>query len=124
MVGQDTSVWALLAGHIVISIGLALIFTPVFTSSMGSVRMELYSHASAVLGSVQQLAGAAGIALFIALMTIRTAALTAEGATPVDALAAGIRLAFLVGAVISLGAVLAAFFIRKPEGGGPAHGGH
>jgi DHA2 family lincomycin resistance protein-like MFS transporter len=124
MVGQDTSVWALLAGHIVISIGLALIFTPVFTSSMGSVRMELYSHASAVLGSVQQLAGAAGIALFIALMTIRTAALTAEGATPVDALAAGIRLAFLVGAVISLGAVLAAFFIRKPEGGGPAHGSH
>jgi DHA2 family lincomycin resistance protein-like MFS transporter len=124
MVSQDTSVWALLAGHIVISIGLALIFTPVFTSSMGSVRMELYSHASAVLGSVQQLAGAAGIALFIALMTIRTAALTAEGADPVDALAAGIRLAFLVGAIISLGAVLAAFFIRKPEGGAPAHGGH
>lgn len=124
LVGRDTSVWALLAGHIVISIGLALIFTPIFTSSMGSVRKELYSHASAVLGSVQQLAGAAGIALFIALMTIRTAALTAEGADPVDALAAGIRLAFLVGAIISLGAVLAAFFIRKPEGSGPAHGGH
>ncbi len=124
LVGQDTSVWALLAGHIVISIGLALIFTPVFTSSMGSVRMELYSHASAVLGSVQQLAGAAGIALFIALMTIRTAALTAEGLPPVEALAAGIRLAFLVGAIISLGAILAAFFIRKPEGAGPAHAGH
>ena len=124
LVGQDTSVWALLAGHVVLSIGLALIFTPVFTSSMGSVRMELYSHASAVLGSVQQLAGAAGIALFIALMTIRTAALTAEGLAPVDALAAGIRLAFLVGAVISLFAVVAAFFIRKPEGGMPGHGGH
>jgi len=122
-VGQDTSVWALLAGHVVLSIGLALIFTPVFTSSMGSVRMELYSHASAVLGSVQQLAGAAGIALFIALMTIRTAALAAEGIDPVEALAAGIRLAFLVGATISLFAIVAAFFIRKPEGG-PAHGGH
>lgn len=125
MVGQDTSYWALMAGHIVLSIGLALIFTPVFTSSMGSVRMELYSHASAVLGSVQQLAGAAGIALFIALMTIRTAALTAEGLDPVEALAGGIRLAFLVGAVISLFAIVAAFFIRKPEGGGmPGHGGH
>ena len=123
MVGQDTSVWALLAGHVVLSIGLALIFTPVFTSSMGSVRMELYSHASAVLGSVQQLAGAAGIALFIALMTIRTAALTAEGLDPVEALAGGIRLAFLVGAIISLFAILAAFFIRKPEGaGGMSHG--
>jgi DHA2 family lincomycin resistance protein-like MFS transporter len=124
MVGQDTSPWALLAGHVVLSIGLALIFTPVFTSSMGSVRMELYSHASAVLGSVQQLAGAAGIALFIALMTIRTAALTAEGLDPVEALAGGIRSAFLVGAVISLFAIVAAFFIRKPEGGGAGHGGH
>ncbi|WP_108395873.1 MDR family MFS transporter [Devosia submarina] len=124
-VGTGTSVWALMAGHMVLSVGLALIFTPVFTSSMGSVRKELYSHASAILGSVQQLAGAAGIALFIALMTIRTAALTAEGLTPVEALAGGIRSAFLVGAIISLGAIVAAFFIRKPEGSGPAgHGGH
>ncbi|WP_375598167.1 MDR family MFS transporter [Devosia sp. Naph2] len=124
MVGQDTSPWALLAGHMVLSVGLALIFTPVFTSSMGSVRMELYSHASAVLGSIQQLAGAAGIALFIALMTIRTAALAAEGVDPVEALAGGIRAAFLVGAIISLFAILAAFFIRKPEGGVPEQGGH
>ncbi|HEY8577841.1 MAG TPA: MDR family MFS transporter [Devosia sp.] len=125
LVGKDTSVWALLAGHVVISVGLALIFTPVFTSSMGSVRKELYSHASAVLGSVQQLAGAAGIALFIALMTIRTASLAAEGLEPVDALAGGIRLAFLVGAIISLFAIVAAFFIRKPAGGEPGMGhGH
>lgn len=122
-VGQDTAPWALLAGHVVLSVGLALIFTPVFTSSMGSVRMELYSHASAVLGSIQQLAGAAGIALFVALMTIRTSALTAEGVDPVEALAGGIRAAFLVGAIISLFAILAAFFIRKPEGGAPGHGG-
>jgi DHA2 family lincomycin resistance protein-like MFS transporter len=124
LVGQDTSPWALLAGHMVLSVGLALIFTPVFTSSMGSVRMELYSHASAVLGSIQQLAGAAGIALFIALMTIRTATLAGEGIDPVEALAGGIRLAFLVGAIISLFAIVAAFFIRKPEGGAPGHGGH
>ena len=124
-VGPDTSVWALLAGHIVLSIGLALIFTPVFTSSMGSVRPQLYSHASAVLGSVQQLAGAAGIALFIAAMTIQTAALASSGLGQVEALAGGIRLAFTIGAVISLFAVVAAFFIRRPtEGGSGHHGGH
>lgn len=123
LVGQDTVPWALLAGHIVLSVGLALIFTPVFTSSMGSVRMELYSHASAVLGSAQQLAGAAGIALFIALMTIRTAALSAEGVEPTEALAGGIRLAFLVGAVISLFAIVAAFMIRRPPAApGMSHG--
>ena len=124
-VGQGTPIWALVAGHMVLSVGLALIFTPVFTASMGSVRKELYSHASAVLGSVQQLAGAAGIALFIATMTIQTANLTGTGLAPVEALAGGIRSAFLVGAVISLFAIVAAFFIRKPEGGAPGMGhGH
>ena len=122
-VDQNTSVWAILAGHIVISIGLALVFTPLFTAALGSVRMEMYSHGSAILGSVQQVAGAAGIALFVALMTIRTAGLTAEGVEPVSALAGGIQLAFLIGAVISLFAIVTAFFVRKPDAApGMAHG--
>ena len=121
-VDQNTSVWAILTGHIIISIGLALVFTPLFTAALGSVRMEMYSHGSAILGSVQQVAGAAGIALFVALMTIRTTALSAEGVEPVSALAGGIQLAFLIGAVISLFAVLAAFFVRKPAGGQPGMG--
>lgn len=123
-VDQHTSVWAILTGHIVISIGLALVFTPLFTASLSSVRQELYSHGSAILGSVQQVAGAAGIALFVALMTIRTASLAGEGLEPVSALAGGIQLAFMVGAVISLFAIAAAFFVRKPEGGMPGMGGH
>ena len=123
-VDQHTSVWAILVGHIIISIGLALVFTPLFTAALGSVRKEMYSHGSAILGSVQQVAGAAGIALFVALMTIRTQALAGEGLEPVSALAGGIQLAFLVGAVISLFAILTAFFVRKPEGGGPGMGAH
>ena len=122
-VDQNTSVWAILAGHVVISIGLALVFTPLFTAALGSVRMEMYSHGSAILGSVQQVAGAAGIALFVALMTIRTAGLEAEGVESVSALAGGIQLAFLIGAVISLFAIVTAFFVRKPEAApGMSHG--
>lgn len=124
LVGQDTPVWNILIGHIAMSVGLALVFTPVFTASMGSVRMELYSHASATLGSVQQVAGAAGIALFVAIMTVQAANLGAEGVDTVSALSGGIRLAFTVGAVISLFAVVAAFFVRKPEGAAMGQAGH
>jgi DHA2 family lincomycin resistance protein-like MFS transporter len=123
-VSADTPVWGILGGHVILSIGLALIFTPVFTASMGSVPRQLYSHASAILGSVQQVAGAAGIALFVAIMTAQTASLVAGGMDQGLALAAGVRLAFLVGAVISLGAIVAAFFVRKPEGGGGMNHGH
>lgn len=115
LVDQNTSVWAVLAGHMAISIGLAFTFTPLFTASLSSVRKDLYSHASAILGSIQQVAGAAGVALFVALMTIQTTSLVTSGTDQVTALAGGIRLAFLVGAVISLFAVLAAFMVRKPD---------
>jgi len=124
-VSQFTPVWAVVAGHITLSFGLALTFTPLFTSSMGSVPMPLYSHASAILGSVQQVAGAAGIALFVAVMSLRTASGIAEGLDQVDALAAGIRAGFLCGAIISVLMVLAAFFVRRPANGAPGMGhGH
>jgi len=73
---QDTPVWLLLIAHIVLSIGLALMFTPLFTVSLGSLPPNLYSHGSAVLGAAQQVAGAAGTALFVAVMTLRAAALS------------------------------------------------
>jgi MFS transporter, DHA2 family, lincomycin resistance protein len=123
-VDQNTSVINLLIGHVAISVGLALVFTPLFTASLSSVPMRLYSHGSAILGSIQQVAGATGIALFIALMSIQTAGLVHSGVPQVEALAGGISLAFTCGAIISLFAVVAAFFVRKPPAmeGGMAHG--
>jgi len=75
---------------------------------------KIGAHGSAVLGSLQQVAGAAGVALFIALMSANTARLAAAGTAPVEALAGGIRAAFLCGAVCALFAVACAFFVRKP----------
>jgi DHA2 family lincomycin resistance protein-like MFS transporter len=108
----------------VLSIGLAFTFTPLFTASMSSVPPKFYSHASAILGSVQQVAGAAGIALFVAVMSLQTVVGAAAGLSEVDALAAGIRGGFLCGAVVSLLMIVAAFFVKRPEGGhgGPAMG--
>jgi DHA2 family lincomycin resistance protein-like MFS transporter len=115
LLGTQSRIEYILAGHIVMSVGFALLFTPLFTVSLSSVPPQLYSHGSAVLGSLQQVAGAAGVALFVALMTAQTARLTAAGATQVEALAGGIRAAFLCGAICALLAIACAFFVRKPD---------
>jgi len=114
LLGQDTVIWSILAGHVVLSLGLALLFTPLFTASLGSLPPHLYSHGSATITTIQQVAGAAGIALFVSLMAVGSAALLAEGISEVAAIAGGIRTAFTCGAIISLFAVLAAFFVRRP----------
>jgi DHA2 family lincomycin resistance protein-like MFS transporter len=114
MVTEQTSPWLLLIAHMVLSTGLAFMFTPLFTSALGSVEPRLYSHGSAIVGTVQQVAGAAGTALFVTVLAAGTATLAATGAAPEVAEAAGIRAAFLVGAVLSLLAIVGAFFVRKP----------
>jgi DHA2 family lincomycin resistance protein-like MFS transporter len=124
LLGTQSRVEYILAGHIVMSVGFGLLFTPLFTVSLSSVRPELYSHGSAVLGSFQQVAGAAGVALFVALLTSRSARLAAAGAAPIDALAGGTRAAFLCGAIFGLAAVACAFLVRKPEAHGPPAAAH
>ena len=63
---------------------------------------------------MQQLAGAAGTALFIALFTIGTVSATQNGTSDVGALANGVHTAFMAGAVISVLAVIAAVFVPRP----------
>jgi DHA2 family lincomycin resistance protein-like MFS transporter len=114
LLGPHTRVGYILAGHVVMSVGFAFLFTPLFTVSLSSVKASLYSHGSAVIGTLQQAAGAAGVALFVALMSARAARLAAGGLAPIDALAGGVRAGFLCGAVISLFAVACVFFVRRP----------
>ena len=115
MVTETTSPWMLLIAHIVLSAGLAFMFTPLFTSALGSVEPRFYSHGSAIVGTVQQVAGAAGTALFVTIMAAGTATLAATGAPiEVAAVVGHLRTAFLVGAILSVVAVVGAFFVRRP----------
>ncbi|MGV8856930.1 MDR family MFS transporter [Rhodoglobus sp.] len=114
MLSETSSPFMVVAIHIPMSIGLAFMFTPLFTSALGSLKPHLYSHGSATIGTVQQLAGAAGTALFIALLTVQSVALASDGATDTVALAGGVRLAFMAGGIISLFAVVATFFVKRP----------
>ncbi|HEY3436307.1 MAG TPA: DHA2 family efflux MFS transporter permease subunit [Actinotalea sp.] len=122
LLGGSSSPWLLLAAHVVLSIGLALIFTPLFTSALGALPPHLYSHGSATVGTVQQVAGAAGTALFITVLTARSTSMAAAGADPVAAAADGVHGAFLAGAIITIVAIPAAFLVRGPSGpAGPVH---
>ncbi|GAT72558.1 MDR family MFS transporter [Microbacterium hydrocarbonoxydans] len=123
-VGVHTPVWVILISQILLSVGLALSFTPLFTASLASLTPKFYSYGSAVIGTVQQVAGAAGIAVMVALFTVVT---NENGGTEVpEAVATGSQAAFLIGAVIATLTVVGAFFIRKPadDGMSAPHAGH
>lgn len=114
-VGEDTPVWTLVIVQSVMSLGLAGSFTPLFSASLGSLKRYLYSHGSAVLNTLQQVAGAAGTAMLVAIYSGALHAGEAAGQTAAQAAAPGARAAFLLAGCIALVPVVLAFLIRKPE---------
>lgn len=103
--------WQILGLHALLMIGLAGTFTPVFTLGLGAVPSTLYSHASSILSTLQQVAAAIGTALVITVMSARAETLHAAGATADAALLGGMRLSFLISAVISLAVIVTAVIL-------------
>lgn len=120
-IGTGTTPLLIIGGHLLISVGLACVFTPLFTNALGSLRPQLMSHGSAIVGTVQQVAGAAGTAVMVALMVAGSVAAQADGATPAEGIVHGTATVFLIGTGLALGsAALALFITRNPgEGGAP-----
>ncbi|WP_139984378.1 MDR family MFS transporter [Nocardioides litoris] len=112
--GTETGRGSVVAVHVLLSIGLALMFTPLLTSALGSLPQHLYSHGSATVSTLQQVAGAAGTALFVTVMTRVQVSGTDDGQSLVQATADGVHAAFLFGGVISAVAVVVALAVRRP----------
>ena len=108
----ETAVGTLLTLHLVMSLGMALIFTPLMTTGLNQLPSRLYSHGSAVMSTLQQVAGAVGVALLITIMTNRAAVL-ARTVSPEVAEAAGVRAAFAVAALFALVGLALTFFLRR-----------
>ena len=119
---ETTPIWAIIAMHIGLSVSLAFTFPPLMNSAMGALPPKLYASGSAVVGTSQQLFGAAGTAALIVVFTL--ASTSSAAASEASAVVAGIHLAFLVAAFASIGAIILAAFIRRPSseiGGGHGH---
>ncbi|WP_352301896.1 MDR family MFS transporter [Kineosporia sp. NBRC 101731] len=113
--GTGTGQGTVIAAHVLLSAGLAFMFTPLLTSALGSLPHELYSHGSAIVGTVQQVAGAAGTALFVTVMTRTSAASAKDGAEEMTSVADGVHAALMWGGIISATAVVLALFVRRPR---------
>src|SRR6478609_3716576 len=116
MLDAGTAVWWIITLHVGLSFGLALLFTPAFTTGLNPLPPHLYSHGSAIMSTTQQVAGAAGTALLVSIFAVVSAS---------SGLVAGMSAAFLTATVIALAAVVLSAMMRKTEGAAPGHGaGH
>lgn len=115
LITVGTPSWFIVACHVAMSVGFAFMFTPLLTSALGSLPRPLYPHGSAAVGTVQQLAGALGTALFVTIYSTQTRAAAVGGLGTAEAMLSGSRVAFLSAAGICLLAFVGTWWLRKPE---------
>jgi DHA2 family lincomycin resistance protein-like MFS transporter len=102
--GTGSPLAAVVGIHIVLMAGLGLMMTPLMTSALSALPDHLYSHGSAILATLQQVAGAMGTALFVTVASLGT------GGSP-DA--AGLRTAFVVAGCVGVIAFAVSLFVRR-----------
>lgn len=112
--GADSSLGAVIAIHVLLMAALGLMMTPLFTEALAVLPNALYSHGSAIMATLQQVAGAAGTAGFVTV----TALASGDPAGAPDA--AGLQAGFVAAGVIGLLTVVTALFIRGKQTGDPS----
>jgi len=105
--GVATPLWLIFLAYTLLSVALGFCFPALFGTAMSSLTPELYSHGSATVGVVQQVAGAAGTAGFVAVLTMLAGGNTQTAS--VASMATGTHGAFLMGFVVSLISIGLAF---------------
>lgn len=114
--GSHAALTAVIAVHIGLMAGLGLMLTPLLTEALAVLPPALYSHGSAIMATLQQVAGAAGTAAFI---TVTALASTGPPGTP-DA--TGLRIGFIAAGIVGLLAVATALSVRGKHTDDLSHG--
>lgn len=112
--GAGAALAAVIAVHILLMAALGLMMTPLFAEALAVLPNTLYSHGSAIMATLQQVAGAAGTAAFV------TVAAVASNGPPGAPDATGLRAGFIAAGVIGLLAVVTSLFVRGKQPDDPS----
>ncbi|HEY3607951.1 MAG TPA: DHA2 family efflux MFS transporter permease subunit [Pseudonocardiaceae bacterium] len=107
LLGPGSPLVVVIVGHVLFMAGFGFMITPLMAESLGVLPDRLYSHGSAILSTVQQLAGAFGTAVFISVATLAS---TYPARAP-DA--NGMHIAFVVAGFVGVLTLLASLFVRS-----------
>jgi len=123
------SAWGILPGTVIVGLGQALVFTTMFIAGGIGIEPRQQGVASAVITTGQQIGGAIGLAVIMAIISARLGTdATLETMLPAD-LNRAIHTAFLISAVVAaLGIAVAILVLKRTKpanlGDAPATAAH
>lgn len=119
-INTGTSKGEIILLHSLLMIGISMIMMPAQTNGLNQLPRELYPDGTAIMNTLQQVAGAIGTALAISIMTAGSKAYYADGKhSPADlstvpaAMTQGVQNAFLFVMIFAVLGFVCALFIKR-----------
>lgn len=114
VLGASSAIWLVVVWHVVMSLGQAMLFTPLMTDALAALPERLYSHGSSIAVTLQVVAGAAGTALFVTVMATVS---QSGGAVDLPGVHAAFAVAAALAVVVAVVALIALpVFAKRPLG--------
>ena len=116
-ISATTPAWQITVAFMILFFGLTMVTIPAQTNGLNALPRELYADGSAAMNTLNQVAGAAGTAVAITLLTAgqTSFAAGAPDAGQNEVMAAGIKYAFTFVTGISVIALICSLFMKKPS---------
>ncbi|GGO06244.1 lincomycin resistance protein LmrB [Saccharibacillus kuerlensis] len=111
-----SSIGFVIALHACLMIGISMVMMPAQTNGLNQLPPEYYPDGTAIMNTLQQVAGAIGTALAISLMNSGIISFDGDPTSPLfasEALTHGVSHVFRFGAIIALVGLVVSFFIKR-----------
>ncbi|WEK56422.1 MAG: DHA2 family efflux MFS transporter permease subunit [Candidatus Cohnella colombiensis] len=113
--GTDTASWMIVVTHIIMMLGIGMVLASVQTNTLNSLPKQYYPDGIAITQTIQQVAGAIGIAVMVSIFSAEQESYIETVANDVtEAAASGTSLVFTVGLVCAVINLVLSLFIKKP----------
>ncbi len=116
----STSYSTIMIMNTLLMLGISMLMMPVMTNGLNALPPKLYPHGTAIISTLQQVAGAVGTALLVTIMTNRSRSYleTTDGdktdaTLQTLAMIAGMKNAFLLAFALVVIALVVSFFIKR-----------
>nr|WP_233193491.1 DHA2 family efflux MFS transporter permease subunit [Sporosarcina sp. P3] len=115
IISTETPIWQIIIAFLIYFVGISMIIMPSQTNGLNQLPRELYADGSAVMNTLQQMAGATGTAMAITLLVHGENLLqkVSPSAPPVELIAAGTKYAFYFIAAFAVTGFIASLFVKR-----------
>lgn len=115
--GTETALWMVVITHIVMMLGIGAVLASTQTNTLNSLPKQYYPDGIAITQTIQQVAGAVGIAVMVSLLASKQENyLATTGNELPQAAAAGSSFVFTIALVLAVINFVLSLFMKKPKG--------